>query len=177
MGRGKDKGDAEIRDTIKLRQTRPFVAKDQGYLIPKKSVFNRIIGDSRFELLFASFLEDCSDVVSYAKNYLAVRFKLDYVKADGDISNYYPDFLVKLSAKRIFIVETKGREDIDVPLKMQRLRQWCEDINRAQTDVEYDFAYVDEDSFEKYKPTSFKQLLAGFREYKGEVLPARSGAD
>ena len=172
-----DKGDAEIRDTIKLRQTRPFVAKDQGYLIPKKSVFNKIIGDSRFELLFASFLEDCSDVVSYAKNYLAVRFKLDYVKADGDISNYYPDFLVKLSAKRIFIVETKGREDIDVPLKMQRLRQWCEDINRAQTDVEYDFAYVDEDSFEKYKPASFKQLLAGFREYKGEVFPARSGTD
>ena len=172
-----DKGDAEIRDTIKLRQTRPFVAKDQGYLIPKKSVFNKIIGDSRFELLFASFLEDCSDVVSYAKNYLAVRFKLDYVKADGDISNYYPDFLVKLSAKRIFIVETKGREEIDVPLKMQRLRQWCEDINRAQTDVEYDFAYVDEESFEKYKPASFKQLLAGFREYKGEVLSARSGTD
>ena len=165
-----DKGDAEIRDTIKLRQTRPFVAKDQGYLIPKKSVFNRIIGDSHFELLFASFLEDCSDVVSYAKNYLAVRFKLDYVKADGDISNYYPDFLVKLSAKRIFIVETKGREDLDVPLKMQRLRQWCEDINRAQADAEYDFAYVDEESFEKYKPASFKQLIAGFREYKGEVL-------
>ena len=172
-----DKGDAEIRDTIKLRQTRPFVAKDQGYLIPKKSVFNKIIGDSRFELLFASFLEDCSDVISYTKNYLAVRFKLDYVNTNGDISNYYPDFLVKLSAKRIFIVETKGLEEVDVPLKMQRLRQWCEDINRAQTDVEYDFAYVDEDSFEKYKPASFKQLLAGFREYKGEVLPARSGTD
>ena len=172
-----DKGDAEIRDTIKLRQTRPFVAKDQGYLIPKKSVFNKIIGDSRFELLFASFLEDCSDVVSYAKNYLAVRFKLDYVKADGDISNYYPDFLVKLSAKRFFIVETKGRKDLDVPLKMKRLRQWCEDINRAQADAEYDFAYVDEESFEKYKPASFKQLIAGFREYKGEVLPARSGTD
>ena len=97
-----DKGDAEIRDTIKLRQTRPFVAKDQGYLIPKKSVFNRIIGDSHFELLFARFLEDCDDVVSYAKNYLAVHFKLDYVNADGDISNYYPDFLVKLSDKRDF---------------------------------------------------------------------------
>ncbi len=51
-----DKGDAEIRDTIKLRQTRPFVAKDQGYLVPKKSVFNRIIGDSELELLFARFL-------------------------------------------------------------------------------------------------------------------------
>ena len=161
-----DKGDAEIRDTIKLRQTRPFVAKDQGYLIPKKSVFNRIIGDSHFELLFARFLEDCDDVVSYAKNYMAVHFKLDYVNAVGDISNYYPDFLVKVSAKRVFIVETKGLEDLDVPLKMKRLLQWCEDINRVQADVEYDFVFVDQEGFEKYKPTSFKQLVDVFREYK-----------
>ncbi len=164
-----DKGDAQIRDTIKLRQTRPFVAKDQGYLIPKKSVFNKIIGDSHLELLFARFLEDCDDVVSYGKNYLAVHFKLDYVNADGDISNYYPDFLVKLSAKRIFIVETKGQEDLDVPRKMQRLRQWCEDINRVQAKVEYDFVYVDQESFERFKPTSFRQLVEGFREYKEEI--------
>jgi type III restriction enzyme len=159
-------GEAEIRDTIKLRQTRPFVTKDQGYLIPKKSVFNRIIGDSHFELVFARFLEDCTDVISYAKNYLAVHFKLDYVNADGDISNYYPDFLVKLSNNRVVIVETKGLEDLDVPLKMQRLRQWCEDLNRVQKDVTYDFVYVDQESFEEYKPTSFQQLFDGFREYK-----------
>ncbi|MFH2120551.1 MAG: DEAD/DEAH box helicase family protein [Pseudomonadota bacterium] len=165
----RDKGDAEIRDMIKLRQTRPFVAKDQGYLVPKKSVFNRIIGDSQLELRFAAFLEDCSDVVSYAKNYLAVHFKLDYVNAGGDISNYYPDFMVKLSDKRIVIVETKGQGDLDVPLKMARLRQWCEDINRVQTDVEYDFVYVDEESFEKYKPTSFRQLLEAFKEYKEKI--------
>ncbi|MDO8637633.1 MAG: hypothetical protein Q7R34_15610, partial [Dehalococcoidia bacterium] len=65
-----------------------------------------------------------------------------------------------------FIVETKGQEDLDVPLKMQRLRQWCEDINHAQADVNYDFVYVDKESFEKYKPTSFQQLTDGFREYK-----------
>ncbi|MDA8162915.1 MAG: type III restriction endonuclease subunit R, partial [Desulfobacteraceae bacterium] len=161
-----DKGDAEVRNTIKLRQMRPFVAKDQGYLIPEKSVFNRIIGDSHFELLFARFLEDCNDVASYAKNYLAVHFKLDYVNADGDISNYYPDFIVKLSNKQIFVVETKGQEDLDVPLKMARLRQWCEDINQAQPDITYDFVYIDEDGFKRYKPTSFRQLIDGFREYK-----------
>ena len=164
----RDKGDAEIRDTIKLRQTRPFVAKDQSYIVPKKSVFNRIIGDSHFELLFARYLEDCADVVSYAKNYLAVHFKLDYVNADGDISNYYPDFLVKLPDKRIVIVETKGLEDLDVPLKMARLRQWCEDINRVQRDVTYDFVYVDAESFEKFNPTSFRELMEGFKEYKEE---------
>ena len=162
----RDKGDAEIRDTIKLRQTRPFVAKDQGYLMPKKSVFNRVIGDSEFELKFASFLEDCGDVLSYAKNYLAVHFKLDYVKADGDISNYYPDFLVKLMDGKVVVVETKGREDLDVPLKIQRLRQWCEDVNAMQSDTEYDFVYVDEKGFKKYKPKSFAALLSSFREYK-----------
>ncbi len=165
----RDRGDAEIRDTIKLRQTRPFVVKDQGYLIPKKSVFNRVIGDSQLELLFASFLEDCPDVVSYAKNYFAVHFKLDYVNVDGNISNYYPDFLVKLADARTVIVETKGLEDMDVPLKMQRLHQWCEDVNRVQSDVQYDFVFVDQEGFEKYKPKSFQQLTDSFKEYKEDA--------
>ncbi len=162
----RNKGDAEIRDTIKLRQTRPFVVKDQGYLIPQKSVFNRVIGDSRFELQFAGFLEGCHDVVSYAKNYLAVHFKLDFVNADGDISNYYPDFFVKLNDGKIIIVETKGQEDLDVPLKIRRLKQWCQDINAIQTDVTYDFIFVDQKGFEKYQPKSFRQLWEGFQEFK-----------
>lgn len=162
----RDRGDAEIRDTIKLRQTRPFVVKDQDYLIPKKSPFNRIVGDSPFELQFAAFLEKCDDVISHAKIYLAVGYKLDYVNAEGDISTYYPDFLVKVSDREKFVVETKGQEDLDVPLKMQRLKQWCEDINRAQREKKYDFVYVDQESFEKYKPTSFRQLVEAFKEYK-----------
>ena len=169
----RDRGDAEIRDTIKLRQTRPFVVNDQGYLVPKKSVFNRIIGDRHFELEFASFLERCSDVQSYAKNYLAVHFKLDYVNADGDISNYYPDFLVKLSDVETVVVETKGLADLDVPLKMVRLRQWCEDVNRVQSDVKYAFVYVDQESFETYRPESFRQLLQGFTEYQAQPQTAR----
>ncbi len=161
-----DKGDAEIRDTIKLRQTRPFVAKDQGYLLPRKSVFNRIIGESGFELEFARFLEDCEDVVSYAKNYLAVPFKLDYVKADGELSTYRPDFFVKLPGQRGVIVETKGLEELDLPQKMARLQQWCDDVNRVLSAVKYDFVYVDEESFKKYSPTSFRQVLEGFKKFK-----------
>jgi type III restriction enzyme len=57
----------------------------------------------------------------------------------------------------------------DVPLKMRRLRQWCEDINRLQDDVRYDYVFVDKVSFEKYKPASFKQLMENFREYKEET--------
>ncbi|MDD2604874.1 MAG: hypothetical protein PHF66_08695 [Desulfobacteraceae bacterium] len=162
----RDRGDAEIRDTIRLRQTRPFVAREQGYLLPKKSVFNRLIGDSALELDFAAFLEDCPDVVSFAKNYLAVHFKLDYITAAGDIANYYPDFLVKLNDGRVVIVETKGREELDVPQKMMRLAQWCADVNQAQKQVVYDYVFVDEAGFRKYRPDSFEALMAGFRQYR-----------
>ena len=161
-----DRGDAQLSETTRAQNARPFMVKEQDYLVPQKSVFNRITGDGHFELEFAAFLENCPDVLSYAKNYFGVNFKLDYVNADGDISNYHPDFLVKLTDGPVIVVETKGREDLDVPLKMQRLSQWCEDVNRSSTDVTYDFVYVDQESFDVYRPQTFQQLLYGFREYK-----------
>jgi len=159
-------GDARIVDSIKLRQVRPFVAKNQEYVTPKKSVFNRIIGDSGFELEFAAFLERCPDVKSFAKNYLAVNFRLDYVKADGDLSNFYPDFLVRLTDGRVVIAETKGLEDVDVKPKMLRLKQWCNDATASGNGTAYDFVYVDEKSFAKHALRSFEDVIKAFREFK-----------
>ena len=161
-----DKGNAEIRDYIKLRQTRPFVVKDQGYLVPKKSVFNRIVGDSHLELLFARFLEDADDVSSHAKIFNAVNFRIDYINATGEPSNYIPDFIVKSDKGDIYVIETKGHEDLDDPLKLARLSQWCDDMNELQSKVKYDFVYVDEEGFHKYKPSSLKELVGSFREFK-----------
>lgn len=164
-----DKGNAELSETTKISSTRPFMVKDQEHLVPSKSVFNIITGDSHLELEFAKFLEDSPDVVSYTKNYYGVQFKLDYVNADGDISNYYPDFIVKLTDGNVIVVETKGLEDLDVPLKMQRLSQWCEDVNEISNDVVYDYVFVDEESFHFYNPTTFQHLLDGFTEYKDNI--------
>ena len=161
-----DKGDARISDSIRLRHTRPFVAKDQGYVVSKKSVFNKTIGDSGFELEFAAFLENCSDVKAYGKNYLAVRFKLDYVTATGDISNYIPDFFVKLMDGSIVIVETKGQEDVDVALKLARMKAWCDDVNATEGAGKFRFVYVDQDSFEKYKPKLFGDVMKGFTKFQ-----------
>jgi len=77
---------------------------------PKKSIFSKIVGEVKagaFELKFARFLDEAPDVVSFAKNYLAVGFKVDYVRADGDLSNYVPDFLVKTGDGTVWIIETK----------------------------------------------------------------------
>ena len=161
-----DKGAAQISEIIRLGDMRPFVVKEQPYLTPEKSVFNRITGDNQLERDFAAFLEDSPDVVSFGKNYFATGFKLDYVNDDGGISNYHPDFFVKLADGRVVVAETKGRKDVDVDPKMSRLAQWCEDVNTDQSDVVYDFVYVDEDNFWEYPPRTFQQLLEGFREYK-----------
>lgn len=64
--------------------------------------------------------------------------------------------MVKLSEKRVVIVEIKGHEDLDVAPKMQRLREWCLDINRVQTAVKCDLIYV-----ERFKPKSFRDLVRG----------------
>ena len=164
-----DRGEAELSETTRAQDARPFMVKEQDYLVPQKSVFNRITGDSHFELEFAAFLENCPDVVSYVKNDFSLHFKLDYINADGDVANYYPDFLVKLTDGRVIVVETKGREDLDVPLKMQRLSQWCEDINKVSPNAIYDFVYVDQESFDLYRPETFQQLLDGFTEYKSTL--------
>ncbi|MCL5123673.1 MAG: DEAD/DEAH box helicase family protein [Deltaproteobacteria bacterium] len=161
-----DKGSAEIRDHVKLRQTRPFVVKSQGFLIPHKSIFNKLVGDNNLELRFGSFLEKCPDVISWAKNYVAVHFNIDYVKANGEISNYRPDFIVSTSSGTIYIVETKGNQDLDVPPKMERLKNWCADINSLQNKCRFDFVFVDEEGFYKYKPNTFKDLVTLFTEYK-----------
>ncbi|MCZ0932334.1 MAG: type III restriction endonuclease subunit R, partial [Oligoflexia bacterium] len=162
-----EKSEINIKSApISLTQTKPFVIKERGFLSPKKSVFNKIVGDNNLELEFASFLDNCDDIVSYTKNYLAVGFKMDYVNHEGNLKNYFPDFLVQKSENEIYVVETKGREDLNDPLKIQRLKQFCSDVSKSGWSVQWAFIFVDEEGFKKYRPTSFQSLIDTFRKYQ-----------
>lgn len=161
----RDVGDVQIKNYIKISNSRPFVVNDRAYLVPRKSAFNRIVGDSQFELEFADFLERLGDdeVISFAKNYYEVHFKIDYKNADGTIANYYPDFFVKTDAKTVYIIETKGREDLDDSLKITRLAQWCEDANNRQKKIIYKMLYVKQEEWNKYKPKSWSDVVNLFQ--------------
>ena len=167
-----ESGSARIEGHIRLRDTRPFRTEPRGFLPAKRSVFNRIVGEGRadgLELAFAAFLETAPDVQAFGKNYMAVGFKIDYVKANGELSTYTPDFLVRTTDGVVWVVETKGREELDVPQKMARLRQWCSDATEAskgEGGTRYGFVYVDQESFEQHKPSSFAGLANAFREYQ-----------
>ncbi len=167
-----EEGSSRIDGYIRLRDTRPFRTEPRGFLPSKKSVFNRIVGEAHadnLELAFAAFLEASPDVQAYGKNYLAVGFKIEYVKSNGELSTYTPDFLVRTTNGEIWVVETKGREELDLPHKMARLRQWCEDATEASKDdggPTYHFIYVDQEGFNLHKPSSFIGLASTFREYQ-----------
>lgn len=164
-------GTTRIEDRIRLRETRPFRTEHRPFLVAKKSIFTKTVGEAQsggLELSFAAFLEAAHDVSAFAKHYLAVGFKLDYVKADGDLSNYTPDFIVRTTDGTVWIVETKGREELDLPQKMARLKLWCADDTAAEDNGRrYDFIFVDQAGLEKHTPTTFGALAASFTEYKG----------
>ena len=163
-------GTTRIEDRIPLREMRPFRAEHRPYLEPEKSIFTKIAGEPHsggFELFFAVFLEAAGSVAAFAKNYLAVGFKLDYATANGDLANYIPDLIVRTTDVQVWIVETKGRAELDLPQKMARLKQWCADATAAeQKGQRYDFVFVDQTGFEKHAPKSFAALAASFTEYK-----------
>lgn len=165
-------GSSRIDGHIRLRDTRPFRTEPRGFVQAKKSVFNRIVGEVNadgLELAFAAFLEAAPDVQAFGKNYMAVGFRIEYVRGNGELSTYTPDFLVRTTDGVVWAVETKGREEFDLPQKMARLRQWCEDATDATKydgGPGYKFVYVDQESFEKHKPSSFAALASTFREYQ-----------
>ena len=161
-----DKGDTEIKNYIKISEARPFVVNDKSYLIPKKSVFNKIVGDSNFELESAHFIEECGDIVSFSKNFQnkeASALRIEYKNSEGFIATYYPDFFVKQNNKTVYIIETKGREEEDDKLKFERLQKWCEDVNDRQNKVVYRALYIKQEEWEKDRLKSFDDLIRSYK--------------
>lgn len=160
-----DSGSTSIADTIKMSKVRPHVVSNQPYLVPKKSVMNKVVGDSQLELDFAAFLDGCDDITSFVRNTRNTHFKIEYVNADGTISHYYPDFVVKPDENELWVVETKGLEDLDVLPKWLRLKQWCEDATRLDpAGRTFQPMFVTQNDFEECKPASWAQAASFFKD-------------
>ncbi len=165
-----DKGGTEVKGSIKLSNTRPVVVNDQPFIVPKLSVFNRVVASSTspgFEIEFAAFLDGLSaEIVSFAKNTV---LKIEYQGPDGGVANYIPDFLVKRTASESWVIETKGPEGVKDPAKFARLKQWCADASGFGSATAWKPLYVEQDVWNKFKPRTFADLLKACegREPKG----------
>lgn len=162
-----DSGDTQVIDEIKLSKTRPSLVNNQDFVQSGKTLFNRVVGDSNLELRFAAFLDRAKDVQAFAKNGRNAHFFIEYVTATGEISNYYPDFFVRTEGPIVYVVETKGLEDLDVSPKWHRLVRWCEDASRLDAEGRiFTPLYVPEEEFDDFEKSgsTFKALVAGFKD-------------
>ncbi len=67
----------------------------------------------------------------------------------GSISDYTPDFVVKRSDSEVWIIETKGREDLNDPPKWERLKTWVEDATSAADGIVYRAMFAREEDFRR----------------------------
>ncbi|MFN5514716.1 MAG: hypothetical protein ACK5CA_08190 [Cyanobacteriota bacterium] len=73
-----------------------------------------------------------------------------------DYAFYTPDFFVRGIDGRYYLVETKGREDRDVPLKAKAAIAWCE---AASTEtVQWRYLYIPQGVFERMAGDTLAEL-------------------
>lgn len=123
-----------------------------------KTVFNLVACDNEFEKRFAKFLEDAEDVESFAKLPPQFGFAIEYTDSVASLRYYQPDFALVLFDGSHKLVETKGREDPDVPHKDRAARLWCENATRL-TGVPWSYLKVPQSGFDRLEPNLFADLL------------------
>ncbi len=140
----------------KLSETPPFPFS-RPTLPADKTVFTLVACDNEFERRFAQFLQNAPDVRAFAKLPSQFGFGIDYTDAASNLRYYEPDFVVSLADGEFTLVETKGREDIDVAHKDRAARLWCENATLL-TGQAWNYVKVPQPDFEKLQPTGFSDL-------------------
>lgn len=123
----------------------------------KKTVFNVVPCDNEFERRFARFLEDATDVRAFAKLPSQFGFTIEYTDSASNLRYYEPDFVAEVHDGTRYVLETKGREDLDVSHKHRAAEIWCENATLLTGDA-WEYLIVPQAEFTKLEPGDFADL-------------------
>jgi type III restriction enzyme len=141
---------------VKASEIKPFPWTKLA-VAAQKSILNFTPVDNDFEARFVRFLDGANDIDAFIKNETrTINLKIPYIAKDGFLRRYIPDFIVK-TKNAMVIVETKGREDVDVAAKDLQGKRWAEEVSR-RTKTEWTFLRVDQKEFEKARYNKFAEL-------------------
>jgi type III restriction enzyme len=128
-----------------------------------KTIFNLVAADNEFERDFARFLQDSEDVAAFAKLPPTSRFpfSIEYTDNATNLRFYEPDFVAVLSDRTHWLIETKGREDLDVGHKDRAARIWSENATVLAA-TPWRYLKVPQSEFGKLQPADFAELAIAF---------------
>ncbi|MEA2682265.1 MAG: type restriction enzyme [Chloroflexota bacterium] len=130
-----------------------------------KTLFNLVAADNEFEREFARFLQSSPDVHAFAKLPPTSRFPfaIEYTDNAVNLRYYEPDFVVIAGDGTHWLIETKGREDLDVAHKDRAARIWCDNATLL-TEVAWRYVKVPQMEFVKLQPAEFSEVAVAFEE-------------
>lgn len=146
-----------LNDGRKLSETPPFPYSRITFNA-KKTVFNLVACANKFEAGFGKFLEKAPDVVSFAKLPERFGFAIEYTDATNNLRYYEPDFVVMDASGTHYLIETKGREDVDVANKDRAAALWCENATRL-TGTQWKYIKVPQKAFEELQAVELKEVV------------------
>jgi type III restriction enzyme len=130
-------------DAVSVCTWKPFQvthSENRPTLPAENTPFNLVPCNRELEVAMATFLNRTPDVRSFCKNAGPQSLRIDYLSGSGRLSFYTPDFMVKKKDGNYMLIETKGREDIDVPLKAMAAISWCKAASSKK--VKWQYLYV-----------------------------------
>jgi len=143
-----------------LSSTEPFPFSRPTFAA-SKTVFNLVAADNEFERKFARFLQDAEDVTAFAKLPQRFGFTIEYTDSATNLRYYEPDFVALGSSGVHFVLETKGREDVDVAFKDHAAVAWCENATML-TNTTWEYIKVPQLEFEKLQPSELSEVALTF---------------
>lgn len=146
----------------KLSGTEPFPFPRPTFAA-SKTIFNLVAPGNDYEREFAQFLEDSPEIAAFAKLPPTSRlpFSIEYTDNATNLRYYEPDFVARVSDGTHYLLETKGREDVDVAHKDRAAQIWCENATLL-TAVPWQYVKVPQGDFGKLQASDFSELLLAF---------------
>ncbi len=123
-----------------------------------KSVFNLVPCGNEFEKAFGRFLESAPDVAAFAKLPEQFGFAIEYTDSNNNLRYYEPDFVVVAENGCRYLIETKGREDVDVANKDRAATLWCENATRL-TGEPWEYIKVPQKEYEMLQADELADLM------------------
>ncbi len=143
-----------------LSETEPFPFSRPTFEA-SKTVFNLVAADNDFEREFAQFLQDSTDVTSFAKLPRRFGFTIEYTDSATNLRYYEPDFVAVDKDDVHYVVETKGQENIDVAHKDRAANIWCENATLL-TGVTWSYVKVPQKDLAELQPSQFADVVFAF---------------
>ncbi len=137
---------------------RPFqvtASERRPVLKSERTLFNLVPCNRSLEQALVEFLGKAGDVTAFVKNAGPQALRIDYL-ADGQrLAFYTPDFFVR-NGSTVFLVETKGQIDREVPAKAKAAVEWCKSATSKA--VKWEYVFVPEGVFQRFQGTVFAEM-------------------